>query len=83
MVILHSVAGSDVDEAGTGAVFDERIAGIKPSGTIAEGVLIFELEEMISIESTNYLIRFPIGFLGDILQESIGNDVGLVADLHE
>jgi len=63
MVVIRTVSGRDMNKACARCVFDERVAGKKFAGSIAEGVLIFQLAEMTAIEAADNFITILTAFL--------------------
>jgi hypothetical protein len=82
-IVLHAVAGCDVDETGAGGVIDEMIAGVKFADAFAEGMRVFELRNLVAGECAHDLVTFPTGFLHDRRKKHVREQEHFFADADE
>ena len=78
-IVVQSVSGRDVDEAGPGGVIHERVPGEKFSGALAKRMLVFDLTEMVAVQTADDFVAFPTAFGGDGGQKHRGEDERLGA----
>ncbi len=83
VVVVLTVAGRNVNEACARIVRDEMVAGKKFSRAIAERMLIFELTEMLAVETADDLVTLPAAFLGDRREQHRRDDELFLLHLHQ
>ena len=81
LIVLHAVAGGDVNEARARAVLD-KARGEKASRARAEGMLVNQRRELLGAGGADDLVTAPAALFGNRLQQRIADQIRRVVGLH-